>query len=303
MIESKVTTFLKVNELKSFTKAAEVLNLTQPAVSQHIRQLEEELNVKIFNRTEKELKLTTEGEIVLKYAMRMVTLEQNLEKAIDDEHKQLKHLTVGVTHSLESNIISTVFAKYCSEKNNIRVTIITDTIKNLYNMLKTYEIDLVIIEGKILDHNFRSILLDTDYLVLAVGNDNPLSKKKIVTLDDVKKEKLILRLPNSGTRTLFEAHLASHNESLDAFNIVLEVDNISTIKELVQKNFGVSILSNSACKHEVNKNKFKVIPIENLSMVREINMVYHLDFNHLDILKDIETIYYEQASIEASEGK
>ena len=169
--------------MKSFTKAATALNLTQPAVSQHIKQIEEDLNIKIFNRTDKELKLTSEGEIVVKYARRMVTLYQNLRRAIELEKKQLKHLSVGVTHSLENNIISSVFAKYCYEKNNIHVTIITYTIKNLYNMLKTYEIDLAIIEGKILDNDFKSILLDTDYLVLAVSNSNPLALKKIITLE------------------------------------------------------------------------------------------------------------------------
>ncbi len=293
MITPKIETLLKVCELKSFTKAATALNLTQPAVSQHIKQIEEDLNIKIFNRTDKELKLTSEGEIVVKYARRMVTLYQNLRRAIELEKKQLKHLSVGVTHSLENNIISSVFAKYCYEKNNIHVTIITDTIKNLYNMLKTYEIDLAIIEGKILDNDFKSILLDTDYLVLAVSNSNPLALKKIITLEDLKKEKLILRLPGSGTRSLFEAHLASHNELLDEYNVILEVDNIATIKELVQKNFGVSILSNSACLKDVKKDKFKVIPVENLSMVREINIVYHRDFAHQDILNDIAKIYYE----------
>ncbi len=291
MISSKVITLLKVWELKSYTRAAEALNLTQPAVSQHIKQLEEELGIKIFNRLDKELKLTTEGEIVMKYARRMITLYQNLSQAIKDEKRQLKHLTIGVTHSLENNIISSVFAKYCNENDNIRITIITDTVKNLYNMLKIYEIDLAIIEGKILDDNFKSILLDTDYLVLAVANNNPLAKKNIATIDDLKKERLILRLPNSGTRTLFEANLASNNELLDAFNIVLEVDNIATIKELVQKNFGVSILSRSACAQDVKEKRLTTIPVKNLSMIREINIVYHRDFDHYDILNDIAKIY------------
>lgn len=293
MISQKLETLLKVNEFKSFTKAAAFLSLTQPAVSGHIKQLEEELGVKIFNRTEKELKLTSEGEIVVKYAKRMMTLYQNLQEAIKNEKKQVKHLTVGVTHSLENNIISSVFAKYCQEKNDLHITIISDTIKNLYSMLKTYEIDLAFIEGKMIDNDFKSILLDTDSLMLAVSNKNPLAKKPLATLADLKHEKLILRLPNSGTRSLFESHLASNNEVLDSFNIILEVDNISTIKELVQNDFGVSILSKSACSLDIKEKRFKLIPVENLSMVREINIVYHRDFEHQGILSDINKIYYE----------
>lgn len=163
--------------------------------------------------------------------------------------------------------------------------------------LKTYEIDLAIVEGKIADHNFNSILLDTDCLILAVCNHNPLSKKSMVTLNELKKEKLILRLPNSATRNLFTSHLESNNVSLDEFNVTLEVDNVATIKDLVRRNFGVSILARSAFMDELKKGKLTGLPIENLSMTREVNMIYHKDFEHTDILHDITKIYYDYAHL------
>ncbi len=85
MIYPKLETLLKVHETNSFTRAAEQLSLTQPAVSQHIRQLEKDLNVKIFNRVEKSLKLTSEGEIVIKYAKRIKMLYDNMQQKIHDE--------------------------------------------------------------------------------------------------------------------------------------------------------------------------------------------------------------------------
>lgn len=140
-----------------------------------------------------------------------------------------------------------LFTAFCNENPKTHVTIVSDTIQGLYQKLKTYELDLILIDGKISDNNFNSILLDTDYLVLAVGNDNPLSKKSLVTLDELKKENLILRLPGAGTRTLFENNLNSNNETIDDFNVIMEVDNISIIKELVKNNFGVSVLAHSTC--------------------------------------------------------
>lgn len=74
---------------------------------------------------------------------------------------------------------------------------------------------------------------------------------------------MILRLPSSSTRTLFESHLKSRNESLSSYHITLEVDNITTIKDLVQHNFGVSILAKSVCENEVKKEKFKILPVKN----------------------------------------
>ncbi|HIT49741.1 MAG TPA: LysR family transcriptional regulator [Candidatus Pelethenecus faecipullorum] len=291
MIDSRIQTLISVCETKNYTKTASLLHLTQPAVSQQIKSLEKELNIKIFNRSANQLQLTQEGMIVLKYAKRIKTLYASIVSAIEDEKKNLKSLIVGVTPSAESNIISEVLAKYASEKGNIHIRIISDTIKNLYDKLKTYEIDIAVIEGSIVDNNFNSILLDTDYLALAVSNDNPLSKKTMVSLADLKKQNLILRLPGSGTRSLFESHLKSHNENIHSFNVTLEVDNIAIIKDLVQHNFGVSILAKSVCENEVKKGKFKLLPVENLSMIREVSLFYHKDFSHDDILNDITTIY------------
>lgn len=295
MIDSKIETLITVNETKSFTKAAEILSLTQPAVSQHIKQIESDLGIKLFYRVSGELKATPEGEIVLKYAQRIKTLYQNLQQRLLDEKHHAKRISAGITHTAENNRMSNIFAKYCSENEGIRVTIISDTINNLYNKLKNYEIDLAIVEGKLSDPSLNSILLDTDCLMLAVSNSNPLSGKSMVTLDELKKEKMILRLPSSGTRNLFVSHLVSNNVSIDEFNVILEVDNIATIKELVRQNFGVSILAKSACMEDVRKGYLKILPVENLSMTREINIVYHKDFEHTEVLSDIMKLYYEMS--------
>ena len=232
--------------------------------------------------------VTREGEIVIKYAKRIDSLYQNLEQSLKEEKEHARKITVGITHTSESNIMVEVLARYSSVSKKTRITIISDTINNLYMKLKTYEIDLAIVEGRISDSNFNTIMLDTDSLILAVSNKNPLSRKSMVTLNELRKENLILRLPDSGTRNLFISHLESNNVSLDEFNVILEVDNVATIKDLVRRDFGVSILARSACANELIG-----LPIENLSMTREINMVYHKDFEHMDLLQNIMRIYNE----------
>lgn len=293
MMDAKLETLLKVNETRNFTRAAKLLSLTQPAVSQHIRQLEHDLKVSLFIRGEGALKLTPEGEIAVKYARRIENLYQNLEQALQDEKKNLTRLSVGVTHTSESNIIVEVLAKYSSLAENCKITILSDTINNLYYKLKTYELDIAIVEGKIVDSNFNKVLLDTDSLILAVSKDHPLAQKSIVTLEELKRQKLILRLPDSATRNLFASHLESNNQTLDEFNVILEVDNVATIKDLVRRNFGVSILPRSTFASELRKGKMAGLPIENLSMTREINIVYHRDFAHADMLQEITKLYYQ----------
>lgn len=291
MLDAKLETLLVVAEEKSFTKAAEILSLTQPAVSNHILHLEKEIGVKIFFRNRGEIKITPEGEIVIKYAKRIKNLYNRMFDKISEFDRQITKLRVGITHTSESNEIAEVLAKYGASYGNINITIITDTIKNLYDMLESYEIDFAIIEGRRQVGDLNYLMLDMDYLVCILSNNNPLSQKSMVSLADLKKEHVILRLPESDTRKLFEATLTSMNDSIDNFDISIEVDNIATIKDLIRKDLGVSILPKSACMDEIRKGKITALPIENLSMVRETDIVYNKDFARIDLIHDFVDLY------------
>lgn len=291
MLGSKIETLLAVAEFQNFTKAAASLSLTQPAVSHHINQLEEELGVTLFIRGKGSLMLTPEGEIVLKYARRIKALYGKMETEIDNSRKQLTKVRIGITHTSESNLITEVLARCSNADNNFSITIITDTINNLYDMLENYELDLAIVDGAYGDPRFSSMLLDTDYLTCVMSVDNPLARKGAVTLAELRRQKMILRTPASATRTLFESALESNGESIQSFDVTLEVDNIATIKDLIRKDLGVSILPRSACLDEPRKGKIAALPVENLSMVRETRIVYNKDFTHTDMLNEIIKTY------------
>ena len=293
MLDPKLNTLLEVYECKSFVGAARRLSITQPAVSHPIKALEEELNVCIFERNSGKIVVTREGEEVVKCAKKMRGLYNNLRQDLTDSRKLTSHLTVGVTHTAESNPIAEALANYASQNDNVMIKMITGTINKLYTKLKTYEIDLAIVEGRIADPRVRYLLMDTDYLVLAVSPNHPFAKRAMVTLEELKKERMILRLPSSGTRNLFSAHLQSNNQSISDFNVILELDNIATIKDLIRRDFGVSILPKSVCLGELKKKPMAVLPVENLSMIREINIAYLSDFSQMDVLHDIVSSYKE----------
>ena len=295
MLDARLETLLTICEKSSFTKAAEALALTQPAVSHHMKMLESELGVHLFVRARGELKLTPEGEIVAQYARRMKAMQEKMLRALADAEKQMSSIRVGITHTAESNTIAEVLAKYTASTPGMRVTIITDTIRNLYDMIDHYEVDLAFVEGKTQDPELNALLLDTDYLVCVVSNHSALAKKSMVTLADIQKERMILRLPGSGTQNLFLSHLESMGRSIEEFNVVLQVDNIATIKDLIRKDLGISILARSACMDELRKGKLTALPIENLSMVRETNILYHKDFPHPEVLQAITRLYQETA--------
>ena len=205
MIDTKLYSLLKVAETHSFTRAAELLSMTQPAVSQHIRALETELNVRIFDRSSCELHITREGEIVIKYARRMLAMFNNLQRDLETEKSKIASLAVGVTHTAESSAIAEVLAKYAQSHEGVTIKIITGTLAKLHDMLRNYELDFAVVEGKMNDPSLHYVMLDTDSLVLAVSPTHPLAKKNMVNLQELKKEKLILRLPDSNPTCCFRS--------------------------------------------------------------------------------------------------
>lgn len=294
MLDPKLDTLLLVAEKRNFTRAAQALSLTQPAVSHHISQLEQELGVRLFVRGNGDLMLTPEGETVLRYVRRMKALEKKMAEELQEAGRRLTRLCIGITHTAESSIVAEVLARYTNENPGISITIVTDNINNLYDMLENFELDLAVVEGRSTRPELSALMLDTDYLVCVLANTHPLSRSSMITLDEIRQEKLILRLPNSETRVRFESALAAIGESIADFRVILEVDNVATIKDLIRKNLGISILARSACMDELRKGKLTALPIENLSMTRETNLVYHRDFAHKETLQDILALYKKQ---------
>ena len=292
MIDPKLYSLIQIVETGSFTRAAERLSLTQPAVSQHIRLLEETVGARIFDRSHNELRLTREGEIVLRYAKRMLALYHNLEQELRDEKGRVTSLTVGITHTAESNAIAESLAAYATSQGALTIKVITDSVQHLTTMLKNYELDFMIAEGRVGDPSLRHLMLDTDCLTLVTAPNHRLARQGMVTIEQIKREKLILRSASSNTRNLFIASLESRNMSIDEFNVVLEIDNIATIKDLIRRGFGVSVLAKSACMDELKKKKLAALNIENFSMMREINIVYADDFSHPEILHAILKAYH-----------
>ena len=295
LLDDKLETFIAVCEVKNFTKAGEMLGLTQPAVSQHIKKLEEELDTQIFLRKKGEITLSQEGEIALLYAKRMHALQDKMRDKIKSAKANIRKIRIGITHTQESGYMIEALSKMALAYENLNITFITDTIKNLYAMLENFELDVLIIEEKPSNPDFNFMVLDTHMLTCMVSSQNPLAQKQAITLNELKKKHLILRLPTSATSVKFASSLEAIGESIDNFDVVIEVDSIATIKNLVKKDIGVSILSKGACVKELQKKSLVALPIENLSMTRETTIVYHKTFNHVEIIERIAAAYHDIA--------
>ena len=131
MIDPKIRTLVTLSELGSYTKTAEALSLTQPAVSHHIRLLEQEFGISIFVKGKRKLKPTPEGVILLKFAHRAIALSQKVHQEIDDYRREARSLTVGITPTASDILVPQVLAAYCNQHPKVRIQIVRGTIKKL----------------------------------------------------------------------------------------------------------------------------------------------------------------------------
>ena len=291
MIDDKLKTLLTIVRTGGFTKAAEARSLSQPAVSYHIRQLEEENHIKIFYDNKKTPVLTPEGEVLVKYAQRLDNLSQTARQALIDVKRSLRHFTVGITATVGESLVARVFAAYCGSHPATRVSIVTAPADDLYEKLLSYELDLAIVEGSVPLKRCKTTLLDMDYLSLIVAPEHPFAREKSVTLEQLKKERLIMRPEGADTRKMFESSLIRHQSNLRDFNIILEIDNPNVIKDLVVSNLGVSVMAHSAFRTEEAAGRLVSLPIADIKMVREINILYQDDFGHTEVVEEIKRIY------------
>lgn len=291
MLDNKLRTLLTLLSVGSYTKTADALHLTQPAVSHQIKQLEQEYGIQIFRKGKKGLNPTPEGEILIKYARRVQALDQGVRQELEDSRRHLRRLSVGITTTLGEYLVSQIFVDYCNEHPEVSIYIYSDSLNHLHTMLSLYQLDLIIVEGAIQSESYVNVLLDTDFLCLAVSPQHPFATRTAVTLQELKRERFILRTQSAGTRTLFEEALLRQGENIRDFNIVIETDNITTIKELVSAGLGVTVMAHSACRQEERAGKLSLVPVENMNMPREINIVHRKDFEHAEILRDILAIY------------
>lgn len=298
MLDFKLESLLSVYQEKNFTKAARKLSLTQPSVSSHIQMLERELGHTLCIRGGQEIRFTPEGELTVKAAKELKEIYRSMLEEIETDRRSLVRLKLGVTRALESdNNLAFALAQYLEKQPNSVLEIKSDTVASLYDGLKNYELDFLVIDVPPVDNTlFTSKLIATDSLECFVSSQSSLAHNPYVTLEQLKKLPLVLWLPTSTNRIIFENALNKAGENLKNFNIILETDSISTIKLLVSRDEGVSIVPRKQGQH---RKKYTCIPIENMPIPREIYMVYQKDFMYKAISREFQRILKESFSHEA----
>lgn len=275
MMDSKLLTFINVAKLKSYTRAAETLNLTQPAVTQHIKQLEEYYEVKLIKKKGRQISLTEEGELLLKSAKAFEADSKLLKREIKNKSSVIKKYNIGATLTIGEFVLPNLLGEYKRVHSNIDVIMHVHNLEEVLKRMSDGEFDFGIVEGPFDKSKYIFKKLKDDELVLIASPESALAKKKKVDMDEILNEgKLIIREQGSGTRMVFEDKIKALGYNISDIKVYMELGSIGAIKSLVEANLGYTVISKEAVKREVEAGTIAVIPIRGVRFIREFNFVY-----------------------------
>lgn len=263
--------FITVAECGKMRKAAELLYISQPSVSQAIRELEEYYNVKLFERISQKLHITEEGTLLLSHAQHIVDSFENMELDMKNIGRSTK-IRIGGSVSVGTHLMTDIIECLENRIKNIDTFVTINNTFEIENMISRSELDVAIVEGIIKNPDIIKIPFYEDELVMVVGKNHPFYNKDQLTILDLEGQALLSREPGSSDRNQFEQFLSEHN-----INVIKKwtCTNTEAIKNAVINGKGIAILSKMLIKDECEKGLLKILNFKNVSINRQIKLIYH----------------------------
>lgn len=276
MLDNRLQTFLTLCETGNYTKTAEELNMTQPAVSQHIQFLENYYEVVLISGKGKNFSLTEEGEALQQYVR---TLKANSERIFPLLHRiksKTRPLNFGATLTIGEYTVPPILYKIFKENPETNISMYVENTHLLQKMLWNGKIDFALLEGHFNQNQFEYKLISNEVFIGICSPENKIASKAN-DLEELLEQNLILREPGSGTRDILEQALYNQNLSIKDFGSKIQITNMNVIKELCHQNMGITFMYREAVKKELSKGYLIEIPLNNFNINHPFNFVYLKD--------------------------
>ncbi|WP_010244435.1 LysR family transcriptional regulator [Acetivibrio cellulolyticus] len=293
--------FIEVVDSGKMSTAASRLFISQPTVSQAIRELEEHYGGLLFDRLSKKLYITAKGKRLLSYAREVVKKFDDMEEMMLQDN-YVEKIRIGATNTVGNCILSEVVKSFGEMNPNIEIYSYTNNTMDIEEKLLKSELDIGIVEGKVKSPDLISIPEVNDFLVLICSTKHAFAKKKSIRLEELQYESFAMREQGSGTRELFERYMS---EKEIPIRITSEANSSDAIKKAVIDNQCLAVISIRLVEEEIKSGKIHVIQNKDCDWDRFFSVVYHKNkvitdemkslieivknYKHVDVLQGIST--------------
>lgn len=270
----QLASFLEVAKLGSFSRAAEKIYRTQPAISAQVRLLEQECGEKLFDRSGKKVMLTPAGEILRRYAEKILGMQKEALQAIAELNQTPRgKLYIGANEATCLYVLPRTFARFKQLYPLVQISIYRNFSHKIMQKVQEGAVDLGIVTLPQPSNNMDVIPVFRDEVQVVVPKNHPLAKNRSVSVEEMAQFPMIL--PKTGhTRVVIDRLLRGHRDRLQ---ISMELASVETQKKFVGAGLGVSLISRSYAQAEVAAGLLKLIPLAGEKLYRELGLIYRRD--------------------------
>ncbi|MBO8138690.1 MAG: LysR family transcriptional regulator [Desulfotomaculum sp.] len=279
--------FKTVADKKSFSGAAQALFISQPAVSMHIKSLEDYFGTRLFDRNTQQVTITEAGRILYEYVVKILALLDEAEKDISALTGCIRGtLSVGASFTLGEYVIPQILGCFKKQHPQVRVSLQVTNTEQIVRLVLNQALDLGLVESRV--ENLELIVKPflKDELVVVLPADHPLAGQKFISIDELVALPLVLREQGSGTRKITEDRLKKAGVNLSALNVVMELGSTEAVKKAVEAGFGATIISKWAVQKELKLSTLVSIRIEGVSLAREFYMIYNKNSSRTSAIEE-----------------
>ena len=291
MLDFRMDTFLAVCRCMNFTKAAEELNITQPAVSHHIHYLEEHYQVKLFEYSGKKIGLTEAGKMLLSAATTMQHDELHLKQALKMSDGGGRRLVFGATMTVGEYVLPEALMRLMDAQPDISVKMVVADTQDLLRSLDEGEIEFAVVEGFFQKKEYDFLVYDRGKFVIVASPEYQFhSEGKVIegkVIEDLTQERFFIREPGSGTRYVFERYLEGKNLLIHDFEDLMEISNIGAIKSLVADGRGITFLYEAAVKKELEDGRLRRVALEDFELSHDFTFIWRKDSIYSEYYREL----------------
>lgn len=271
MYYDALKTFVTLAEVKNFTKTAELLLMSQPSVSLHIKNLEKEFQTKLFQRSPKYLKITPSGEILYDRAKQMITIYEQTRQEILEQQNTIKgDLKIAASFTIGEYILPPLLLDLQNQYPELNLQVTIANTEEVVQSTRSHHVDIGLIEGQTNERELIVTPFLEDELFIVTSNQDPLVQKEETTIADLQNQQWIMRENGSGTREYFNHVVRSNGLKVKS---LLTISSNQGIKETLINGLGISILSGSVVERDVKQNNLSIIKVKNQEFKRTLSYV------------------------------